>query len=101
MALQSVPIPILSPELLRDILGDRRIQLLEDEGETVRDALGTRMVLNINSTAAGGGALDVRWMVPEAPPEFFVFTKRLHHMLHGVDAGVELDGPDRELYDEV
>ncbi len=116
MALQSVPIPILSPELLRDILGDRRIQLLEDEGETVRDALGTRMVLNINSTAAGGGVaemlhtllgyargsgLDVRWMVPEAPPEFFVFTKRLHHMLHGVDAGVELDGPDRELYDEV
>jgi trehalose synthase len=116
MALESVPIPTLSPELLRDILGDRRIQLLEDEGETVRDALGTRMVLNVNSTAAGGGVaemlhtllgyargsgLDVRWMVPEAPPAFFTFTKRLHHMLHGVDTGVELEGADRELYDEV
>ena len=116
MALQSVPIPILSPELLRDILGDRRLQLLEDEGETVRDALGTRMVLNVNSTASGGGVaemlhtllgyargsgLDVRWMVPEAPPEFFTFTKRLHHMLHGVDTGVSLEGPDREMYDEV
>ncbi|HEX4430043.1 MAG TPA: glycosyltransferase [Frankiaceae bacterium] len=116
MALQSVPIPILSPELLRDILGERRIQLLEDEGETVRDALGTRMVLNINSTASGGGVaemlhtllgyargsgLDVRWMVPEAPPEFFTFTKRLHHMLHGVDTGISLEGPDRDRYDEV
>jgi trehalose synthase len=116
MALQSVPIPTLSPELLRDVLGERRIQLLEDEGETVRDALGSRMVLNVNSTAAGGGVaemlhtllgyargsgLDVRWMVPEAPPEFFVFTKRLHHMLHGVDTGVAMDGPDRDLYDEV
>jgi trehalose synthase len=116
MALQSVPIPTLSPELLRDILGERRIQLLEDEGETVRDALGTRMVLNVNSTASGGGVaemlhtllgyargsgLDVRWMVPEAPPQFFAFTKRLHHMLHGVDTGVRTDGPDRALYDEV
>ncbi len=116
MALQSVPIPTLSPELLRDILGERRVQLLEDEGETVRDALGTRIVLNVNSTANGGGVaemlhtllgyargsgLDVRWVVPEAPPEFFVVTKRLHHMLHGVDTGVAMDGPDRDLYDEV
>jgi trehalose synthase len=116
MALQSVPVQTLSPELLRDVLGERRVQLLEDEGETVRDALGSRMVLNVNSTAAGGGVaemlhtllgyargsgLDVRWTVPEAPPEFFVFTKRLHHMLHGVDTGVAMDGPDRDLYDEV
>ncbi len=116
MALQSVPIPILSPELLRDILGDRRVQLLEDEGETVRDALGTRMVLNVNSTSAGGGVaemlhtllgyargsgIDIRWMVPEAPPEFFIFTKRLHHMLHGVDTGISLEGADRGMYDEV
>jgi trehalose synthase len=116
MALQSVQIPTLSPELLRDILGNRRIQLLEDEGETVRDALGTRMVLNVNSTHSGGGVaemlntllgyargsgLDVRWTVPEAPAEFFVFTKRLHHMLHGVDTGIALEGPDREMYDEV
>ncbi|HEX4017300.1 MAG TPA: glycosyltransferase [Frankiaceae bacterium] len=116
MALQSVPIPTLSPELLRDILGDRRIQLLEDEGETVRDALGNRVVLNINSTASGGGVaemlhtllgyargsgIDVRWMVPEAPPAFFTFTKRLHHMLHGVDHGISLEGPDRDMYDDV
>src|SRR5438876_651943 len=49
MALQTVPIPSLSPELLRDILGDRRIQLLEDEGETVRD--GGVVILHDPQTA--------------------------------------------------
>lgn len=116
MVLHSVPIPVLSAELLLDVLGERRVHLLEDEGESIREALGSRMVLNVNSTAAGGGVaemlhtllgyargsgLDVRWMVPDTPPEFFVFTKRLHHMLHGVEAGIALEGADRQLYESV
>ena len=52
---------------------------------------------NISSTAAGGGVaemlrsllryargegVDVRWLVVDAPPEFFRITKRVHHALH-------------------
>jgi trehalose synthase len=59
--------------------------------------LGTRAVWNISSTSVGGGVaemlrsllryarglhVDARWLVLEAPPEFFRVTKRVHNALH-------------------
>lgn len=55
-------------------------------------------LVHINTTTTGGGVAellevltagldsdqhDVGWAILEAPPEFFAFTKNLHHLLHG------------------
>ncbi len=114
--MQSVTVPVLAPESLQPVLGDERVTRLRQLGETVRQTLGSRMVLNVNSTAVGGGVaemlhtllgyargseIDMRWMTIDAPPEFFVLTKRLHHMLHGVETGIQLQGEERRLYEKV
>jgi glycosyltransferase involved in cell wall biosynthesis len=106
VSLERVAISPLSPSLLRHDIGDERLGRLHASAAKLGTALGASMVLNVNSTATGGGVaemlhtllgyargagLDVRWMVLDAPPEFFVLTKRLHHMLHGVDPGGAID----------
>jgi len=74
-----------------------------------------RRLWNINSTARGGGVvellsslipydrgcgIDERWVVIEGSPEFFAFTKRLHNLLHGVEAGgTEITDEEREQYE--
>jgi len=88
---------------------------LEQACEEGRALLAGRAVWSINSTAHGGGVaemqrtlgpywraagVDARWLVLNAPPTFFRFTKRLHNLLHGRD----LARPglrDRELFDRV
>ena len=64
----------------------------------LRDLLGDGQVINVNSTASGGGVaemlhvllpltlgagLNARWLVLDGEPDFFALTKRLHHRLHG------------------
>ncbi len=81
-----------------ELLGHERIDALRDRARSVRNLLGRRSVWNVSSTAAGGGVaemlrsllryargleIDVRWLVIQAPPEFFRITKRVHHALHG------------------
>ncbi len=78
--------------------------------------LDRRVLWNVNSTAAGGGAaemlgsllpyfrgtgVDVRWMVILAKPAFFEITKRLHNFLHGVsgDNG-ELEISQKDIYEK-
>ena len=61
-------------------------------------ALGSRTVINVNSTAAGGGVAELletllgyargggvatRWFVIEGDPAFFDVTKRIHNGLYG------------------
>lgn len=74
-----------------------------------------RTVWNINTTAVGGGVaemlqsmlaftrgldIDARWLVLTGSPEFFQFTKRLHHALHGEAGDGSPIGPEqRELYE--
>jgi len=80
------------------------------------ELIGDRTVWNLNSTAVGGGVaemlqsmlaftrglnIDARWLVITGPPEFFQFTKRLHHALHGEAGDGSPIGPlQRELYEE-
>ena len=85
---------------------------------TMRDAsqaLANRTIWNVNSTAHGGGVaemlgweipyergvgIDARWLVMEASPAFFEFTKRLHTLLHGVaDDGADISDAERREYD--
>jgi trehalose synthase len=80
-----------------------------------------RRIININSTATGGGVaemlprilytmrafkLDVEWMVITADwkPEFFNITKKIHNFLHGQNPGnckVSFDDNDRAVFEEV
>jgi trehalose synthase len=61
-------------------------------------ALRGRVIWNVNSTASGGGVVellrpllgysrgagvDARWVVINGDPDFFAVTKRLHNRLHG------------------
>ena len=65
-----------------------------------------KTLLNINSTAVGGGVaeiltrmiplqkqlgVDARWDVIKGDERFFVITKNMHNALHGVDANISDD----------
>ena len=79
------------------------------------EAMRGRVLWNINSTARGGGVaemlaalipydrgcgIDERWVVIEGSPAFFNVTKRLHNLLHGVEAGgSEISEEERRVYE--
>ena len=83
----------------------------------VGHALQGRTVININSTARGGGVaelvqglcgyakgagVDSRWLVIEGDSEFFRITKRIHNNLHGeVGDGGPLGEAERAHYERV
>ena len=83
--------------------------------EHLARAMRGRALWNVNSTARGGGVvellsslipydrgcgIDERWDVIEGSPAFFNVTKRLHNLLHGVDAnGTEIDDAERREYE--
>jgi trehalose synthase len=85
--------------------------------EEGRRLLAGRVVWNVNSTARGGGVVellaslvpyargagvDARWVVIEGTPEFFALTKRIHNRLHGAPGdGAPLDDQARTLYERV
>jgi trehalose synthase len=85
--------------------------------DEARELFGGRVVWNVNSTARGGGVvellrplvgygrsagLDLRWLVIDGPPAFFDLTKRIHNRLHGsVGDGGALDEAARRLYEDV
>jgi trehalose synthase len=80
-----------------------------------RRALQGRVIWNVNSTAKGGGVVellrpllgysrgggvDARWVVISGEPEFFQVTKRLHNHLHGFKGdGGPLDSGARATYE--
>lgn len=107
-----------SPSELGAVVPLERLRsLLEDVAPQMREVLEGHSVVNINSTASGGGVaemlqvllpfsrgagVDARWLVLEGDPEFFAITKRLHHRLHGRqgDDG-SLGGAEHDHYDAV
>lgn len=85
-------------ERFRPLIGDQTTARGLRLAGRLRDALGDRIIWNVNSTAAGGGVaemlrpllgyvrgtgVDCRWVTIEGDPDFFRVTKRLHHSLHG------------------
>jgi trehalose synthase len=110
----------LSPmdtERFRTVLPPDRFEDFEMRAEEGRALLSGRVVWNINSTAQGGGVVellrslvpyargtgvDARWVVIEGTPEFFALTKRIHNRLHGAEGdGGRLDGDARRTYERV
>ncbi len=81
------------------------------------DVLAGRAVVNVNSTASGGGVaellhtllayargtgIDTRWLVIQGTPRFFEVTKRIHNHLYGTSGDGGPLGPDeRDLYESV
>jgi trehalose synthase len=83
--------------------------------ERAAHSLHGRVIWNVNSTARGGGVVellrpllgysrgggvDARWLVVGGDPSFFELTKRLHNRLHGVDGdGGPLGVTERARYE--
>src|SRR4051794_15769993 len=112
-----VDISPMDPERFRSVLPPERLEAFDRGTREARELLDGRVVWNINSTAHGGGVVellrpllayargagvDARWAVIDGPPEFFNLTKRIHNRLHGaVGDGGPLDEAARRLYEDV
>ncbi|HTX30354.1 MAG TPA: glycosyltransferase [Solirubrobacteraceae bacterium] len=105
----------MDPRRFRSVLLPGEYEALEALIEDGRRELRGRVVWNVNSTARGGGVVellrpllgysrgggvDARWVVIQGDPEFFEITKRLHNRLHGFrgDRG-ELGGREQAIYE--
>jgi trehalose synthase len=115
--LKEVDVQALDPERLEPLVGPERMERFERAAEAVRTALGGRPVLNVNSTAVGGGVaemlqtllayargagVDARWLVIEGDAPFFTITKRIHNGLYGSCGGGGPLGPEqREHYEQI
>jgi trehalose synthase len=103
------------PERFRSVLPADRFEEFRRGVEEARRLLAGRVVWNVNSTARGGGVVellrplvgyargagvDVRWLVIDGSPAFFEVTKRIHNRLHGSEGdGGALDERAREIYE--
>lgn len=112
-----VDVSSMDPERFRTVLSPARFDAFQRSIRDARKLLDGRVVWNVNSTARGGGVaelleslvpyargagIDVRWVVIEGPPEFFIVTKRIHNRLHGaVGDGGALDECARAVYERV
>lgn len=108
----ATPIDVLAP-----VLGPPRFQQFAAAAETAAAALAGRSVINVNSTATGGGVaemlqsllayargvgIDIRWLTVDGDEPFFAVTKRLHNRIYGVPGDDGTLGPaERKTYERV
>ena len=111
----TVEVPPLDPRRLEPIVGRDRVEELVARGAELQAHLGARRIVNVNSTAAGGGVAEMLWtllgyargvgvaadwVVLTGDPEFFAVTKRIHNGLYGSPGdGGELDDAERAHYE--
>jgi trehalose synthase len=114
MPLSHVPIAPLPPDRFRELLGERYREV-EEGIYRAREVFAGRVVWHVNSTARGGGVVellqsllayargagvDTRWVVIGGEPGFFRITKRVHNQLHGwVGDGGPLGAGEHRLYE--
>jgi trehalose synthase len=114
--LQEVQVRAVTPRRLEAIIGAARTERLEVAAASAREVLSGRVVLNVNSTAAGGGVaellqtllaygrgvgIDARWVVIQGDDRFFAITKRIHNHLYGsVGDGGPLGLDERAAYEK-
>jgi trehalose synthase len=115
--LTEVHLPELDPRRLAPLVGDGRVERLEAEAARVRSLLDGRRVINLSSTAHGGGVAEIlhtllgyvrhlgietAWFVIEGDADFFQITKRIHNGLYGGPGdGLALDAAARATYEDV
>jgi trehalose synthase len=114
--MHQVEISSMSPDRFEAVLDPERFEAFERGVDEARELLDGRVVWNVNSTARGGGVVelleslvayargagvDVRWGVIEGSPEFFTVTKRIHNRLHGAEGdGGALDDEAHRIYQQ-
>lgn len=113
--LQHVPVGAIDPRRFERVISSEQYAALLDLIERGQRRLQGRVVWNLNSTARGGGVVellrpllgysrgagvDARWLVVSGRPEFFELTKRLHNRLHGFSGdGGALGEAERSIYE--
>jgi trehalose synthase len=114
--LHEVEVEALDPHRLEELVGPERTARFRDAAAAARAGLAGRRVVNVNSTASGGGVaellqtllayvrgvgVDARWVVIEGDPGFFEVTKRIHNHLYGSRGDGGPLGPEqRAAYEE-
>lgn len=114
--LEQVHVRGIAPERLEPFIGIERAEAFAKAAGEARALLDGRVVLNVNSTASGGGVaellqtllayargagVDAQWAVIKGNPRFFEITKRLHNHLYGTPGdGGPLGDAERHDYDE-
>ncbi len=117
MKLQEVVVQALDAARLESLIGPARMANFEKAADAAQSSLAGHAVLNVNSTATGGGVaemlqtllayargagIDARWLVIEGDPEFFAITKRIHNGLYGSPGdGGALGEAQRSHYERV
>ena len=97
--MENVQVRTRDPHSFAEVVGPQRAnELALVVGAEALARLHGRTVVNVNSTAAGGGVaemlhvllgyvrgvgIDTSWLVIEGQPDFFDVTKRLHNHLYG------------------
>jgi trehalose synthase len=108
------PHPI-DPRRLEPLIGRERVDALTGAAAALRALLGSRRIVNVNSTRKGGGVaemlatligyvrgigLEADWLVIAGDPEFFAVTKRIHNGLYGSPGdGGALGERERAIYE--
>jgi trehalose synthase len=103
------------PARLAPVIGPARMRALDEAIRRATRVLGSRTVVNVNSTAVGGGVAELletllgyargggvatRWFVVEGDPAFFDVTKRIHNGLYGSSGdGRPLGTAEAEAYE--
>jgi trehalose synthase len=111
---REVGIRPINPNRLAPVIGAERMHELAAAIRRATGALDSRTVVNVNSTAAGGGVAELlesllgyargagvatRWFVIEGDPVFFDITKRIHNGLYGSPGdGGALGADEAEAY---
>jgi trehalose synthase len=115
--MQEVAVQAIDATRLEPLIGAERMAQYMAEAAAARTLLTGRSVVNVNSTAAGGGVaellqsllayargagVDARWLVIDGDPEFFAITKRIHNWIYGTpgDSG-PLGKTERRHYEQV
>jgi trehalose synthase len=113
--LQNVPVGPMNPYRFKPFLSSGEYEALDDLITHATRELEGRVIWNVNSTAKGGGVVemlqpllgycrgvgvDARWLVVSGDPEFFEITKRIHNRLHGFEGdGGPLGSREHDIYE--
>jgi trehalose synthase len=105
----------IDPHRLGPLIGSERLEVFLQAAADVRSQLGNRRIVNVNSTATGGGVaemlatllgytlgvgIEAEWLVIEGEPAFFEVTKRIHNGLYGSPGdGGDLGPHERAIYE--
>jgi trehalose synthase len=115
-ALHHEAVHATAPERFASVLSRGEYEALLGLVEQARRELHGRVIWNVNSTAKGGGVVemlrpllgycrgagvDARWAVISGQSEFFAITKRIHNRLHGFAGdGGPLGDAEHEVYEQ-